>query len=87
MGSPLDVLSAGEASAGPRTLAEKAFESLHQAIITGRLRPATQPARRLEECLKFGIREVLAPAGTGAGSREVDTVRRALAGGLSEKTV
>jgi len=55
--------------------------------LTGRLRPATQPARRLEECLKFGISEVLAPAGTGAGSLEVDTVRRALAGGLSEKTV
>src|SRR6059058_5356487 len=34
--------------------------------LTGRLRPATQAERRLEECLKLGLRGVVAPAGTEA---------------------
>jgi DNA-binding FadR family transcriptional regulator len=34
MESPLDVLAAGDAGTGPRTLAEKAFETLHGAIVT-----------------------------------------------------
>jgi len=43
MESPLAVLAAGEGnSGGHRTLAEKAFETLHTAIITGRLRPGTR---------------------------------------------
>src|SRR3954447_13233813 len=32
--------------------------------LTGRLRPATQTDRRLEECAKLGLTTVLAPAGT-----------------------
>jgi DNA-binding GntR family transcriptional regulator len=63
MGSPLDVLSAGEASAGPRTLAEKAFESLHQAIVTGRLRPGERlPIEELASVLEMSampIREAV----------------------------
>jgi DNA repair protein RadA/Sms len=46
--------------------------------LTGRLRPATQGERRLEECRKLGHRSVLAPAGTGA-THEADTLARALA--------
>ncbi len=34
--------------------------------LTGRLRPATQAERRLEECAKLGLSAVLAPAGTPA---------------------
>jgi DNA repair protein RadA/Sms len=55
--------------------------------LTGRLRPATQSARRLEECRKFGVSTVVAPAGTGEGSVEADTLARALAAALSEKSV
>ena len=33
--------------------------------LTGRLRPATQASRRLEECRKLGVARVLAPGGTG----------------------
>ncbi|HET8606407.1 MAG TPA: DNA repair protein RadA [Gaiellaceae bacterium] len=55
--------------------------------LTGRLRPATQAERRLEECGKLGLRAALAPAGTRApaGLRVVaaDTVRRAVAAGLA----
>src|SRR6201995_2439462 len=43
MGSHLAVLAAGDGSRrGPRTLAEKAFDTLHTAIITGQLRPGTR---------------------------------------------
>jgi DNA repair protein RadA/Sms len=44
--------------------------------LTGRLRPATQTDRRLEECHKFGRRIVLGP--------EIDTLRQALARALAE---
>jgi DNA repair protein RadA/Sms len=56
--------------------------------LTGRLRPATQAERRLEECAKLGLAAVLAPAGTAgrrAGTRvlEADSLRRAVAAGLT----
>jgi DNA repair protein RadA/Sms len=44
--------------------------------LTGRLRPATQAERRLEECRKFGIRVVLGPG--------QDNLRRALASALAD---
>src|SRR6266566_4491493 len=34
--------------------------------LTGRLRPATQAERRLDECAKFGISAVVVPSGVGA---------------------
>jgi DNA-binding GntR family transcriptional regulator len=52
-----------QASQGHRTLAEKAFETLHQAIVTGRLRPGTRlPIEDLAEALRMSpmpIREAL----------------------------
>jgi DNA-binding GntR family transcriptional regulator len=63
MESPLDVLAAGDAGTGPRTLAEKAFETLHGAIITGRLRPGERlPIEELASVLKMSampIREAV----------------------------
>jgi DNA repair protein RadA/Sms len=51
--------------------------------LTGRLRPATQAERRLQECAKLGHGAVLAPEGTqGQGVVAVETLRRALAAGL-----
>jgi DNA repair protein RadA/Sms len=53
--------------------------------LTGRLRPATQAERRLEECAKFGLQQVVAPAGTASGKLvllEADTLRRAVRAGL-----
>jgi DNA repair protein RadA/Sms len=55
--------------------------------LTGRLRPATQASRRLEECGKLGVDRVVAPAGTGGAAVEVDTLRDALASALGEKPV
>ena len=63
MESPLDVLAAGDAGTGPRTLAEKAFEALHTAIVTGRLRPGERlPIEELAAILKMSampIREAV----------------------------
>src|ERR1700728_2893034 len=60
--SPLAVL-ADSAGAGHRTLAEKAFETLHAAIITGRLRPGARlPIEELADVLKMSpmpIREAV----------------------------
>jgi DNA repair protein RadA/Sms len=57
--------------------------------LTGRLRPAAQAERRLEECAKLGIATVLVPAGTP--SREplrveaAETLREALRAGLEAR--
>ena len=57
--------------------------------LTGRLRPAAQAERRLEECAKLGLRGVIAPEGTtGRGGPRVtraETLRQAIAAGLDAK--
>jgi DNA repair protein RadA/Sms len=50
--------------------------------LTGELRWVGHPERRLEEAAKHGLRDVLAPAGSGAGACEVLTLRQALAAAL-----
>ena len=54
--------------------------------LTGRLRPATQAERRLDECAKLGLKQVVAPPETPkrAGLRvaEAETLRAALKAGL-----
>src|SRR5947207_9498928 len=63
MESALAVLADGGSSSGHRTLAEKAFETLHSAIITGRLRPGARlPIEELAELLEMSpmpIREAV----------------------------
>ena len=57
--------------------------------LTGRLRPATQAARRLAECEKLGIGAVVAPAGTEADARvhvvAAETIGRAVAAALDQE--
>jgi DNA repair protein RadA/Sms len=81
LGIALAIASAARGLPVPEGLA--AFGELG---LTGRLRPATQASRRLEECRKFGLAPVLAPLGTGGGSLEAETAVRALSIGLSEKS-
>jgi DNA repair protein RadA/Sms len=49
--------------------------------LTGRLRPATQSERRLEECARLGLVEAVVPAGTEARGKlrilEADTLKQA----------
>ena len=58
--------------------------------LTGRLRPATQVERRLDECGKLGLKAVVAPAGTPAraGLRvlEAESIRDALTAGLEPRS-
>ena len=55
--------------------------------LTGRLRPATQAERRLEECAKLGLAAVVAPRGTPTRRRplvlEADSLRAAVTSGLA----
>src|SRR6266511_824333 len=54
--------------------------------LTGRLRPATQSERRLEECAKLGLAAAVAPAGTKARGKlrilEAETLREAAKAGI-----
>ena len=63
MESQLSVLTEDVAARGHRTLAEKAFDALHAAIITGQLRPGTRlPIEELAEVLQMSpmpIREAV----------------------------
>jgi DNA repair protein RadA/Sms len=55
--------------------------------LTGRLRPAAQAERRLEECVKLGLGLAIVPAATkkrrGLEARTVDTVRQAISVALA----
>jgi DNA repair protein RadA/Sms len=57
--------------------------------LTGRLRPATQADRRLEECEKLGLTDVIVPAATKAKrrgkARPVETLREAIRAALAQK--
>ena len=63
MESHLAVLADDRSGRGHRTLAEKAFETLHAAIITGQLRPGARlPIEELAEVLEMSpmpIREAV----------------------------
>jgi DNA-binding GntR family transcriptional regulator len=63
MESQLSVLAEDGSGRGHRTLAEKAFDTLHSAIITGQLRPGTRlPIEELAEVLEMSpmpIREAV----------------------------
>jgi len=58
--------------------------------LTGRLRPAAQAERRLEECAKLGLGSVVVPAATkdrkGVEARAVETVKHAIAAALGTST-
>jgi DNA repair protein RadA/Sms len=74
------------ASAARRVPVRAATAAFGEIGLTGRLRPAAQGERRLEECTKLGLREVVAPHGTperpGLRVRGAETLRSALRAGL-----
>jgi DNA repair protein RadA/Sms len=75
------------ASAARGAPVHEGLASFGEVGLTGRLRPATQAERRLEECAKLGLHAVLAPAGTPGRTTPrliaADTLRRAVASGLA----
>src|SRR5580704_11417424 len=86
MESALAVLASDGSPRGHRTLAEKAFDTLHSAIITGQLRPGARlPIEELAEVLEMSpmpIREAVRRL-DGAGLVENIPHRGARVTGLS----
>jgi DNA repair protein RadA/Sms len=71
------------ASAARSVPARDGLAAFGEIGLTGRLRPATQAERRLQECAKLGLGTVLAPHGTkGNGVVGAETLRQAVAAGL-----
>src|SRR5690348_3154451 len=76
------------ASAAKRLPVRSSLAAFGEIGLTGRLRPATQAERRLEECTKLGLAAVVAPSGTElarAGKIRVaqaETLRDAIKAGL-----
>ena len=74
------------ASAAQGAPVRESLAAFGEVGLTGRLRPAAQADRRVEECRKLGLRTVLAPAGTKGAGLEAETLRAALLAGLGQKT-
>jgi DNA repair protein RadA/Sms len=74
------------ASAARRLPVRAGTAAFGEIGLTGRLRPAAQAERRLEECAKLGLERVVAPAGTPARGKihveAAETLRAAIRAGL-----
>jgi DNA repair protein RadA/Sms len=73
------------ASAAKGVPIRSATAAFGEVGLTGRLRAATQAERRLDECAKLGLHQVVAPTGTAPGKLqmlEADTLRRAVESAL-----
>ena len=77
------------ASAARRKPVHEGLAAFGEVGLTGRLRPAAQAERRLEECVKLGLRTALVPAGTSARGKlallEAETLKDATRAGLDER--
>jgi DNA repair protein RadA/Sms len=76
------------ASAAKGAPVRESLAAFAEIGLTGRLRPATQAERRLEECAKLGLAEVLVAAGSTLRGKlrktEAETLRQAIGHGLVE---
>ena len=77
------------ASAATNQAVHEGLATFGEIGLTGRLRPAAQAERRLEECAKLGLKTALVPTGTtGRGKLAllaVETLREATRAGLDER--
>jgi DNA repair protein RadA/Sms len=73
-------------SAGQGAPVKAGTAAFGEVGLTGRLRPATQSERRLEECAKLGLAAAVAPAGTPARGKlrviEAETLKQAAKAGI-----
>jgi DNA repair protein RadA/Sms len=74
------------ASAAKRRPVREGLAVFGEIGLTGRLRPAAQAERRLEECAKLGLKTALVPSGTSARGKlallQAETLRQATGAGL-----
>jgi DNA repair protein RadA/Sms len=77
------------ASAAKRRPVHEGLAAFGELGLTGRLRPAAQAERRLEECGKLGLRTALVPVGTSGRGKlallHAETLRQAMRAGLDER--
>ncbi|MDX6396729.1 MAG: hypothetical protein QOJ43_137, partial [Gaiellaceae bacterium] len=77
------------ASAARNAPVREGLAAFGEIGLTGRLRPAAQSERRLEECVKLGVSAVVAPAGTPSRSKirvsESGSLGQALQAGLEAR--
>ena len=77
------------ASAARRQPVHDGLAAFGEIGLTGRLRPAAQAERRLEECAKLGLRQALVPSGTNVRGKlallRTETLREATRAGLGER--
>jgi DNA repair protein RadA/Sms len=77
------------ASAARRAPVRERLAAFGEIGLTGRLRPAAQAERRLQECGKLGLQAALVPSGTSAHGTirllEAETLRQATQAGLDER--
>jgi DNA repair protein RadA/Sms len=77
------------ASAARRAPVHEGLAAFGEIGLTGRLRPAAQAERRLEECAKLGLRTALVPTGTSTRGKlallEAETLKQAIGAGLDER--
>jgi DNA repair protein RadA/Sms len=76
------------ASAARRRPVRDGLAAFGETALTGRLRPAAQAGRRLEECAKLGLRLALVPDGTNGRGKltllQAETLSTAIRAGLDE---
>ena len=74
------------ASAAKRRPVREGLAAFGEIGLTGRLRPAAQAERRLEECTKLGLKAALVPSGTSGRGKlallHAETLREATRAGL-----
>ena len=77
------------ASAARRLPVKTGVAAFGEIGLTGRLRPAAQAERRLEECRKLGLAAVVAPKGTPSRGTlrvtQAETLRQAIKAGLDSE--
>jgi DNA repair protein RadA/Sms len=77
------------ASAAKGTPVREATAAFGEIGLTGRLRPAAQAERRLEECAKLGLSTAIVPSGTSPHGKlaptGVETLRQAVRAGLDAR--
>jgi DNA repair protein RadA/Sms len=77
------------ASAAKRRPVHEGLAAFGEIGLTGRLRPAAQAERRLEECGKLGLAKALVPVGTSGRGKlallHAETLRQAMRAGLDER--
>ena len=87
--APTSAIALAVASAARGVPVREGTAAFGEIGLTGRLRPATQASRRVEECRKLGLASVVAPAGTDGAAVQADDApgrpRRARARSRSEQ--